>query len=236
MSEETRLCPRCGKTISVTSAAFCPFCGEKVLPRTETPPEIQSLLQKYKTLTDPKLKLGFLENALALYPDSLELNEERLFLGRLAERNPRAVDFSVIKSYLLNLYLTPEKFSPEKKGEMRRELWDHPHLNRCLEVAPDRESFLDRYALRLCSEFIYLFLEGSSTYNRSFLGFHIGGKKNLARPAALVMAGLYRDEELPQEHRQRFYRAMGQAFRQRTGEEEALKEWLLGVGLPAVEG
>ena len=60
-----------------------------------------------------------LDKLLEKYPDSLAVWEEKLFLGRLAHRDKRRVDFSLIKFHLMNLYLTPETFSEVKRQEMR---------------------------------------------------------------------------------------------------------------------
>ena len=104
------------------------------------------------------------------YPDCLEVAQELLFLGRLYERSPRKLDFSVIKCHLLHFYLTPDDFSAAQQQQMRTELFEHPDLRRCQELAPDADAFTRKYLERLSRDFINVFLRGSNRYMHSFFG------------------------------------------------------------------
>lgn len=122
MSDHQLFCPACGKAVSTDQAAFCPYCGAALKPspvqKTE-PDEVKEALLKYPDILDPIKRGQFLDKLLEKYPDSLAVWEEKLFLGRLAHRDKRRVDFSLIKFHLMNLYLTPETFSEAKRQEMR---------------------------------------------------------------------------------------------------------------------
>ena len=92
------VCPRCHKEVPTADAVFCPFCGAPVsVQKNVMPEELKKLLQKADKMEDPVKKHKLIEEAIAQYPDSLEIAEEKLYLGRLHERNARTMDFSVIK-------------------------------------------------------------------------------------------------------------------------------------------
>lgn len=148
-------CPRCGKPVEIAGASFCPHCGAPVAAAQAAPvPEgALSLLEKAERQTDPVKKHKLLLEAQAQYPDCLEVAQELLFLGRLYERSPKKLDFSVIKCHLLHFYLTPDDFSAAQQQQMRTELFDHPDLRRCQELAPDPDAFTRKYLERLCRRF-----------------------------------------------------------------------------------
>jgi len=237
MSE--RRCPRCGKTVAVESgAAFCPYCGA-VLQKAAANPggeAAQAVLKKAEALTDPKKKHELLAKGLQEHPDSLAIAEELLLLGRLHERNPRVLDFSVIKSYVLNAYLEPEQYSQEQSEAMRREVFDHPDLERCLALAEDRDAFLNHYLTRLSNQFIDLFLKGSSKYMRRFFGFGMDSRapKLLSYPSAKMLNAMRADPLLSGEQRAMLMRAFYAAFSAQMGQDtqwldQALAE--LGIAL-----
>ena len=221
-------CPRCERTLNVESgAAFCPYCGAPIA-QAETKPEseaVLALLNKLESMSDPAKKSKLLLQAQAEHPDSLAIAEELLFLGRLSERDPHTLDFSVINSYLLMIYLEPSAVSPEKVEEMRRELFDHPQLARCLALAPDPTAFLNHYLVRLSGHFIDLFLRGSSKYMRRVFGFGLDSRapKLLASPAAHMLASIRDDSGLTAEQRAMLMRALYTAFSNNLGGDT---QWL----------
>ena len=157
MTQNTTLpvCPRCHKEVPAADAVFCPFCGAPVSHKPHTvPDEVKKALAKADKTEDPQKKFAILTEAEKQYPDSLEIAEELLFLGRLHERSPRKIDFSVIKCFLLHMYLTPEDFSEEKKGEMRQEIFHHPQLMKCLSLAADADIYMRRYLEKLSAAFV----------------------------------------------------------------------------------
>ena len=227
-----RQCPKCGRTLTVENgAAFCPFCGGALKPvdAPDRSPEVQALLKRAGAETDPVKRHKLLSEAQAIAPDDLTVNEELLFLGRLHERDHKSLDFSVIKSYLLQLYLTPNTFDQAKSAAMREELFSHPQLLRCLELAPDRRTYLAQYLTRLSEEFISLFLRGNSAYMHRYFGFGFESRapKYLADPAGLMLRNMCDDTALTDEQRAVLTHAFYDAFsRQMNGETQWLNQLL----------
>ena len=234
------ICPHCGKAVSAESGAlFCPFCGKplKQAPAQPISDAERDILAKAEAQVDPVKKHRLLSDALAKYPQSLPIAEELLFLGRLNERNQRSLDFSVIKCYLLNLYLEPDTISPAKQDAMRLELLSHPDLDRCLRLAPDRNAYMAQYLHRLSCQFIDLFLRGSSKYMRRIFGFGVESRapKLLAPPAARMLVAMHNDQALTPEQRAQLSQAFFDAYSTQLGADT---QWLLaemaalGVKLP----
>ncbi|MDD3213447.1 MAG: hypothetical protein PHY64_07225 [Eubacteriales bacterium] len=219
MSE--RLCPHCGKKLEINgSAAFCPFCGAPLNKPAPAPEDeaVQKLLRQVEEQLDPRKKHEILVKAMEEHPESLAIAEEVLFLGRLYERNPRKLDFSVIKCFLLNLYLEPETISPEQRDAMRREIFDHPDLDRCLALAENKDAFMAGYLARMSDQFIKLFIHGSSKYMHRYFGFGLESRtpKLLAYPAARMLAAVQEDDQLTGEQRTMLKRALYDAFVQQA--------------------
>lgn len=230
-------CPRCGKPVEIAGAAFCPHCGAPVAAAQAAPvPEgALSLLEKAERQTDPVKKHKLLLEAQAQYPDCLEVAQELLFLGRLYERSPKKLDFSVIKCHLLHFYLTPDDFSAAQQQQMRTELFDHPDLRRCQELAPAPDAFTRKYLERLCRDFINVFLRGSNRYMHSFFGFRLDSRiaKVLASPLERMLSRVHGDTDLDFEQRSMLYDALYRAFLLETGNDAKWLDALLaGEGLP----
>lgn len=233
-------CPHCGKTLDMNGGAlFCPYCGKALKQAIASPVTEQErdVLAKVEAMDDPVKKHRVLTEALAKYPQSLPIAEELLFLGRLYERGRGTLDFSVIKCYLLNIYLEPEAMAPARVDELRHELFNHPDLERCLALAPDREAFLKHYLHRLGCQFIDLFLRGSSRYMRRIFGFGLESRapKLLAAPAARMIAAMRDDTALSEGQRAMLMQAFFDAFSSQLSGDT---QWLLtemaarGVRLP----
>ena len=233
---EMPICPRCHKTAQTADAAFCAYCGApmKQAPAQEVPAEVQALLIRLADTPDPKKRYELLTQAQQQYPDSLPIARELLYLGRLHERGGKYVDFSVIKCYLLHMYLTPSDFKEDKKTAMRQELFHHPQLQRCQELAPDADDFTREYLRHLSAEFSGLFLKGSSTYMRSFFGLRLGGRpeKLLADPASRVLANIHGDTDLDGDEREMLYQCFYQGYIKEIGGENELNAKLDQYHLP----
>jgi len=232
-------CPVCHRKLSVDGAAFCPYCGA-ALQKNEhaVPEEIKRLLADIQKQKDPLKKHQMLAQAEKQYPDSLEIAQEILFLGRLYERSAKKLDYSVIKCYLWHMYLTPEQFSPEKQNAMREELVNHPHLQRCLALAPDADAFMRRYLKRLAAEFVTVFLMGSTHYTKSLFGFRLDSRMGrvLAEPVSHMLCAIREDEQLDLQNRALLYDALYRAFVAETGGESQWVDALLekkGYPIPA---
>ena len=222
MTHELPVCPRCGKAVQMADAAFCPHCGAPVRQmQPEVQPEVRMLLEKAEAQKDPVRKRAMLLEAQKNWPDSLEIAEEILFLGRLHERNPRKLDFSVIKCYLWHMYLTPKEFSEEKRDSMREEFFTHPDLLRCQQLSGDAERFTRHYLERLGREFVNLFLKSSNHYTRTWFGFRLDNRMSrvLAEPLADMMHQIHTDAKLDGSQRAMLYDAIYRAFLSETGGE-----------------
>jgi len=223
-------CQACRRSLPMSDAAFCPYCGATLqTEKRAVPDEVKKLLRELEKQKDPVKKHEMLVKAEEKYPDSLEIAEEILLLGRLYERSPKKLDYSVIKCYLLHMYLTPEQFSPDGKDEMRRELFSHPQLLRCLSLAEDENAFLRRYLGRLCAEFVTIFLLSSTYYTKSLFGFRLDSRMGrvLAEPAANMLCAIRSDEALDMQHRALLYDAFYRAFVTETGGESRWVDELL---------
>lgn len=232
-------CMVCHRELPMADAAFCPYCGAAVqTDKPAVPDEVKQLLRELEKQKDPVKKHEMLVKAEEKYPDSLEIAEELLFLGRLYERSAKKLDYSVIKCYLLHMYLTPEQFSTERKEDMRRELFSHPQLMRCLSLAQDENAFLRRYLGRLCTEFITIFLMSSTYYTKSFFGFRLDNRMGrvLAEPSCAMLCAIRSDEALDMQHRALLYDVFYRAFVTETGGESRWVDALLekkGYPVPA---
>lgn len=236
-NETLPVCPRCGRAARQADAAFCPYCGAPMeeQPAQPVPEGAQRLLDEAARQPDPKKKHELLLDAQRQYPNCLEVAQELLFLGRLYERSPRKLDFSVIKCYLWHMYLTPEQFTMEQQAAMRAELFEHPDLKRCQALAPNAEAFTRQYLERLAQEFVRLFLRGSSTYMHSFFGIRFDGRasKTLAAPAAAMLRRIRADMDLPPERREMLYNALYRGYlREMGGDSQWLDAQLREQGLP----
>ena len=224
------LCPHCARNVAqATGAAFCPFCGGALGTAVKNPEsdDVRALLAKVDALDSPVKKHEMLMAALEQYPESLAVAEEVLFLGRLYERSARRLDFSVIKSYLLMIYLEPETFMPETIAQMRTELFSHPDLQRCLRLSDDQDAYLSHYLTKLSAQFIELFLRGSSKYMRRFFGIGMDSRapRYLATPASRMLAAMQADTLLTPEQRALLMHAFYKAFStQLSGETQWLSK------------
>lgn len=227
--QQNTACPACGRETPVTSAAFCPYCGAPLDQSAPMDGAAQAALDKALKESDPVKKHRLLLQAREQHPDCLPIEEELLHLGRLYERSASTLDYSVIKCYLLQLYLAPEELSGDKRDAMRRELFCDPQLLACQRLAPDAEAFTRQYLERLSTEFIRIFLRGSNRYMQSMLGFRMESRapKLLAQPAADMLARMRRDTELTADQRDMLYAAFYAAFaRAMSGETKWLTEAL----------
>jgi hypothetical protein len=230
-------CPHCSRRITMEEGAvFCPYCGGALQSQPPDPEAavVKALLADVEAQSDPCKKHELLTQALAEHPGSLAVAEEILFLGRLHERSKRTLDFSIIKSFLLNLYLEPETLTPEKQAAMRRELFDHPDLARCLALAADQAAFMAHYLHRLSDQFIQLFLRGSTKYMRRYFGFGLDGRapKLLAAPAAKMLYAMRTDTALNEDQRSQLMHAFYDSFSENMGGETRwLTETLAKYGI-----
>lgn len=217
MSDMPKVCPICHQALPMEGAAFCPFCGAAIAKKDDIPAAAQEALHKAQKTDNPVKKHQLLTEAQKVCPDCLAIERELLHLGRLHQRSTRSFTYEVIKCYLLQIYLTPEEFTSEKRDAMRHELFEHEQLKRCQTLSPDAVAFTRAYLQRLSDEFIQLFLEGSNQYMRRYLGFSFGHNpaKVLAPVAAGILKSMQQDDALTQEQRTMLMNAFYAAYIQR---------------------
>ena len=216
------ICEKCGKTIEVEGVAFCPYCGTKLA--VNNPPEERNeaaerwIREAQATTSYPKRKEILLKGQQAC-PDSREIAWELLFIGKPEAKRPKAIDYSLIKSWILEIYWNPGSFSEERKDRFRAQLFDDPELVRTLQMFPDPEKKQREYLERLCKEYVELFLEGNNQVMGGIFGFRLERNKDkrIAVPVAQMIANIRADEKLLPEQREQLWKILYQAYGVRTG-------------------
>ena len=216
-----RICSQCGKTIEGEGMAFCPYCGAKLeaaAPETRDA-EAEKWIGKALSAASYPERKKILEKGLAACPDSREIRWELLFIGDEGPKKGRVIDFSIIKSWVLEFYWKPGDFSEEKRDRMRSEFFDAPRLRETLRLFDDPEKKQQEYLQRLCREYVELFLEGSNQVMGNIFGFQLARNKDrkLAVPVAQIIRNIKADEKLMPEQREMLWKAMYQAYGARTG-------------------
>ncbi len=229
-------CSNCHHDIVWNDAAqesiFCSYCGNKINLFEETIQEEIKLEAEISTLLgnkDPVHIHRQLTELRSKYPQSLAVNRALLMQGRLHERNPKKLDYSVIHCYLLNLFLEPNSFDAAQKESVLLELSEGRNLLACLELVQDKNLFLQNYYVDLSKRFIELFLLGSSKHMRHFFGLATSRNpaKMLALPASTMIRNML-DCAALEERRfvlaKAFYTAFGSMFETLSFLDEALQD------------
>ena len=172
-----------------------------------------------KLIGDPWKRRECLEKAVAVAPDSLKARYALLMLGELGTGRKRDADFSRIKSYLLTPLEKPERFDESEARRMAREIFDHPLLLECLEMAGDREKFMRAYLEDLACEYASLFIVSSAEHSGAVLGFSTASSRLKAMSAAFaaLMEGARACPYLSAEERAMLLSAVDTAARRFTG-------------------
>lgn len=176
-------------------------------------PDAESYVHAAASEDDPVFCLRLLDRAEALAPDSLPVQRAKLMLGRLYERDPGKIDFSVIKCYMLHVFEYPDRHQESDIRLKTREVFDHPQLQRCLALAADPDAFLRGYLEDISLEYIRVFLASSASHMPSVLGFTLrhSPAHYLAAPMAQIIANMLSSAYLRANEQQllagMFYRA-----------------------------
>lgn len=154
--------------------------------------DADSCLRLANAADDPVYRHQLLKKADELAPNNLAVQRALLMLGRLHERDPKNIDFSVIKCFALHVFESPDKHTEQDIREKTRELFDHPQLKKCLALSSDPDAFLRGYLEELCLEYIRVFLASSSAHSPSLLGFTLkhSAAKCLAAPIAKMLQNM----------------------------------------------
>ena len=216
------ICNQCGKEIEGEGMSFCPYCGAKLTkeqaPETRNA-EAENWVKKALSVASYPERKIILSKGLEACPDSLEIRWELLFIGEPETKRTKGIDFSIIKSWILEMYRQPGDFSEEKRERMRAQFFDAPELVRTLNLFADPEEKQREYLQRLCREYVELFLEGSNQVMGNIFGFRLerNKEKRLAVPVAQMISRIRADEKLSPEQREQLWKALYQAYGTRTG-------------------
>ena len=219
-----RSCGSCGKQIEGEGAAFCPYCGAKLtdgsIPEARNT-EAEKWVGKALAAASYPERKKILEKGLEACPDSREIEWEMLFVGEPEKRKffSNGIDYSIIKSWILEIYRVPGDFSAERRDRMRAQLFDAPELKECFALFEHPEDKRREYLQRLCREYVELFLEGNNLIMGNIFGFRLerNKEKKLAVPVAEMIVRIKADEKLLPEQREQLWKAMYQAYGARTG-------------------
>lgn len=198
--------------------SFCPYCGAKLGTENERPvsKEAEEWIQKALKVTSLPERKKILEQAKAACPDAPEIDWELLFIGTPDPKPARGkLDFSIIKSWLLQIYRKPGDFTREKRDAMRRDLFEGEQLQAVLASYENPEEKMQKYLGRLCREYIDIFLKEDNQLMGNFFGLRLG--RNRDKILEDAVSGMIRqieaDEQLTAERKQMLKEAMAQALK-----------------------
>ncbi len=197
--------------------SFCPYCGVRLEVPEENPVSREAAVwidKALKVKSYPERK-KILEQAKKVCPEDPAIDWELLFIGTPDPKPPKGVmDFSIIRCWMLQIYRTPENFPKEKRDAMRQELFSNPQLLSMLEASGNPEGKMREYLLRLCREYIEIFLRGDNRLMGNFLGIRLG--RNTSKILEEAVSGMIwqieTDEQLTTEQRKMLAAAMIQAM------------------------
>ena len=170
-------CIRCGKEIAGEGMAFCPYCGGRLaVPEAEaSSEEAGEWIRKAMKVTSLPERKEILERARAACPGDPGIEWELLFIGTPDPKPQRGkLDFSIIKSWLLQIYRKPDDFSAEKRNAMRHELFHGAQLQSVLASCENPEQKMREYLERLCREYVDIFLKEDNQLMGNIFGLRIG--------------------------------------------------------------
>ena len=211
-------CIKCGKEITGEGMSFCPYCGGRLEAAEEktVSKEAEEWIRKAMKVTSLPERKKILEQAKLACPDDPAIDWELLFIGTPDPRPPRGkMDFSIIKSWLLQIYRTPGDFSAQKRDAMRREMFEGEQLKNVLEASADPEGKLREYLERLCRDYIEIFLKEDNHLMGNIFGLRIG--RNRDKILGDAVEGMIRqieaDGQLAQDRKQMLKEAMARALK-----------------------
>ena len=225
-------CNQCGKRLDEAGIRFCPYCGAKLAVEQRTEPRsavAEKWIRRAMAVTSYPERKKVLLKGLEECPDSAEIEWELLFIGEEPPRRSRMMDYFVIKCWVMEIYRNPGNLSAEQRDRMRQQLFDAPELVRCIRRAENPAEKQQEYLLRLCREYIEIFLEGNSRVMGTLFGIQLerNREKKLAGPVAEMLGRIRQDEQLSAERREQLRKAMIQAYSDRTnGKTEYLNALL----------
>ena len=221
-------CSACGKEMPASDLAFCPYCGKQLEKPAEnsepeqavSPMEEETHRQMMKDLLQARQQTNLFKRKdllLALrekFPDCFEVEKELLKIGHPRASKKGAVDYFIIKCYLLEIYLHPDRFTDEVRSSCRQEIFGDEQLQKCMTLSGKGEGFLEEYTRHLCTDYVELFLQGSSEYGRSVFGLFKDRhpEQTLAKPVCYMLGNILSDEQMEEEQKHLLARSLYCAF------------------------
>ena len=232
------VCDQCGKAVTGEGMTFCPYCGAKLPAEVsggeqETgKPEKEARQWVRKALAETAYpdRKRILQQGLAACPGSREILWELLFIGEEGSRRRGfSLDFSIIKSFILDIYLNPKNFTEEQKNRMRSQFYEDPDLLSCTALFENPEEKRREYIQRLCREYVEIFIENNSRLMGRIFGLQLdrNRERKLAAPVAQMIRRVREDEKLTPEQRDWLWKALYQACAARSGGNTAALDQLL---------
>ena len=211
------ICRQCGKEIPGDGMIFCPYCGAKLSAAEEkrVSEEAAEWIQKAMKVTSLPERKRILEKAKQDCPDDPEIDWELLFIGTPDPKPPRGkMDFSIIKSWLLQIYRKPEEFSKEKRDAMRNELFHSPQLQSALAAYDNPEQKMREYLERICREYVDIFLKEDNQLMGNIFGLRIGRNQTKILEGAVqeMIRRVEADGQLSSEEQQMLQESLIQAL------------------------
>lgn len=212
------ICKQCGKEIQGEGMSFCPYCGARLAAAEErpVPEEVAEWIRKAMKVTSLPERKTILEKAKKACPDAPEIDWELLFIGTPDPKPPKGrIDFSIIKSWLLQIYRKPGDFSKDQRDAMRQELFDGPQLQAVLAVSADPEGKMKEYLERLCREYIDIFLKEDNQLMGNLFGLRLrrNQEKVLEGAVSDMIRMIEADDKLTDQRKQLLTEALVQALK-----------------------
>ena len=209
---------KCGKEITGEGMAFCPYFGVRLETEKEktVSAEAEEWIRKAMKVTSLPERKKILEEARRACPNDPAIDWELLFIGTPDPKPVRGkMDFSIIKSWLLQIYRTPGEFSAEKRNAMRKELFEGGQLQKVLAASADPEGKMREYLERLCRDYIEIFLKEDNRLMGNIFGLRIGRNRDkvLGDAVESMIGQIESDKELAQDRKQMLKEAMIRALK-----------------------
>ncbi len=177
--------------------------------------EAEKWISKALKVTSLPERKKILEQAREACPDQPAIDWELLFIGSPEYAPAKGYsDFSMIKSWLLQIYRIPEAFSEETADSMRRELFEGERLQAVLAASADPEETMRVYLDRMCREYIDVFLKEDNRLTATFFGirFRRDNGRQLEDAVAGMLGRIDADDTLAPERRSMLKNALAGAL------------------------
>lgn len=212
-----------------------PWFEKKSTPHVPNDMSVMELLHEAKISKNPVYAYACLERAEIMAPESLEVQLALLLLGRLHEREKYPAEYSLIKSYLLNGFEHPEKYTEDELSLQAQELFCDKRLQYCLSLADHKHAFLERYLKELSEEYMHIFVQGDSSHAPRVFGFSVKSQMHsyFAVPAADIIRNALSSPFLDEQQQRLVARSFYKAYQSQMNSDTKDLDKLLGAQICA---